>query len=471
MALPEGKLYPDCRFGMDAYINDIQSIIVGLIDNNQENNPTLSTGYRLFDADCNGAAVNINDVTFVNGVRAGDTTLEPGTLQFRHMVEALTLRYQDEMGFVPNAETGGNDISFLNIVQEFGGTGKHGLSEYYRGGPYVPDIPENINIPKDFNGQLGAPDLNPDISLQDFYGSSNLSTWRITENLSEINLNNAIFNAEPTWFPISRPLRIIIDEGVYIDSNSSDTAAISLNTGLIYQRIIIENNGYIIGKGGNGGSRNTNGEDGGYAILITGQNDEDLGGSVKIINNGYIAGGGGGGGGGIQTGGGGGAGGGNGAGPGGGAGAVDGGTSGSNSVDGGNNTQGKGGTAGGSGGGVQENKGGDSISGGGGGGKILPGTGVNAPLPVGNKDDWAGGYGGGPEQAGGNYSRLNYQDPSRTYGNVSRHGAGGGGGWGAGGGSSIGSGGAAGSAIEWKVHEPDVTNNGTIYGAIKEYEE
>lgn len=469
MALPEGKLYPDCRFGMDAYIDDILELTVGLIDNNQENNPTLSTGYRLFDADANGAAVSLDDVLFVQAVRAGLTTLEPGTLQFRHMVEALTLRYQDELGFVPNAETGGNDISFQDIVNEFGGTGGAGLVEYYRGGPYVPNIPENINIPKVW--QIGAPDLTPVISLQDFYGATQLSTWRITENRSEINLFSAIFNAEPTWFPLSRPLRIIIDEGVYIHSSSTDDAAVWLDTGRIYQKITIENNGYIIGKGGDGGGRNANGEDGGYAILIAGQNDEDLGGSVEIINNGYIAGGGGGGGGGIQTGGGGGAGGGDGAGPGGGAGAVDPGTSGSNSADGGNNTQGKGGTAGGSGGGVQENKGGDSISGGGGGGKILPGTGVNALLPRGEKDDWAGGYGGGPEQAGGNYSRINYQDPSRTYGNVSRHGAGGGGGWGAGGGSSIGTGGAAGSAIEWKVHEPTVTNNGTIYGAIKEYEE
>ena len=38
-------------------------------------------------------------------------------------------------------------LSLNNIVAEFGGTGNHALSEYYRGGGFIPSHSANLNIP------------------------------------------------------------------------------------------------------------------------------------------------------------------------------------------------------------------------------------------------------------------------------------------------------------------------------------
>lgn len=53
-------------------------------------------------------------------------------------------------------------ISIDDIVAEFGGSAPDGLTEYYRGGAYVPDITANNGIPTS-----GA------IALEDFYGATN----------------------------------------------------------------------------------------------------------------------------------------------------------------------------------------------------------------------------------------------------------------------------------------------------------
>lgn len=51
-------------------------------------------------------------------------------------------------------------ISMQDIVDEFGGSGSHSLSEYYRGGGFVPP----------HGGTVGIPSSGP-ISLQNFYGT------------------------------------------------------------------------------------------------------------------------------------------------------------------------------------------------------------------------------------------------------------------------------------------------------------
>lgn len=53
-------------------------------------------------------------------------------------------------------------ISLSDIQAEFGGSNPISLSEYYRGGSYVPDTPTNSGVPT--SGQ---------ISLSDFYGAAN----------------------------------------------------------------------------------------------------------------------------------------------------------------------------------------------------------------------------------------------------------------------------------------------------------
>jgi len=62
-------------------------------------------------------------------------------------------------------------ITIANIVTEFGGTAPHNLTEYYRGGAYVPNGPAgNASIPT--SGQ---------ISLTNFYGGVSSTTITVTQ--------------------------------------------------------------------------------------------------------------------------------------------------------------------------------------------------------------------------------------------------------------------------------------------------
>lgn len=55
----------------------------------------------------------------------------------------------------------GTKLSIGDIATEFGGASPHGLSEYYRGGTYVPNTQRNQNIP-----------TKGEIAISDFYGSN-----------------------------------------------------------------------------------------------------------------------------------------------------------------------------------------------------------------------------------------------------------------------------------------------------------
>lgn len=299
------------------------------------------------------------------------------------------------------------------------------------------------------------------------FGGASLFRHTITSNQQEIDLYNYLRNIQ--WMPW-QPIELTIDSGVYIWSDDTSTAALTIPSTVLV-RVTLINNGYIIGRGGNGGDKLQDGQDGGPAISNAASN-------VTLINSSgaLIGGGGGGGGGGSDAdsdtttpvaGGGGGAGGGR-----GGAGSTSGGAggapgySGSNSGAGGNNTTGIGGPNGGAGGGRQDNNGVDSGSGGGGGGRKATDTdGVNASIPSGTGLDNPGGYGGGQNQAGGAYGYPYWASPSSAVGRNTMA-AGGGGGYGQSGGSSGGTGGSGGSggaAISGTA--VTLTNNGTILGS------
>lgn len=251
------------------------------------------------------------------------------------------------------------------------------------------------------------------ISLSDGYGKANAVNLTITTNQQQMNL--ATWASANGWNG-SSAANITINSGVYIWSDN--TAVAALTTGSFPGGLTIINNGFIMGKGGNGGTWGTaNGTAGGPAI--------SLGTSCTITNNSYIGGGGGGGGLGnyiydYHAGGGGGAGGGSGGsakwagrGP---VGAVGGGAIGALGPNG-NITYVYGGT----------NQG----VGGGGGGRIFPGT----DETISGTNDWGkGGSGGGS----GGYT----SNSDQTYGEcpppgIIGYGAagGGGGGWGAAGGA------------------------------------
>lgn len=287
----------------------------------------------------------------------------------------------------------------------------------------------------------------------------------LTSNTQEYNLNTDLLSAG--WdgiMPVG--VQLTIAAGIYVWSNSTSTPAITIGTFPLASDITLINNGYIMGKGGNGAASG-NGSSGGPAI--------NLNYPVSITNNSYIAGGGGGGASSGAVGGGGGAG---------------GGTGGVATLDGGST-----GAVGGSGGSV----GSSGTSGvesrvvafspqtgsrnyqrgsGGGGGRILPGTGglggsTSADSGVDNSGA-GGGSGGGSGGFYQEFSGLITSEAGQAGGSANNAGAtgnnaGGGGGWGASGGGATSNGAAGGSggkAVNLNGNTVTWLATGTRYGAI-----
>ena len=317
-----------------------------------------------------------------------------------------------------------------DIVGEFGGSTPHSISEYVRGGSFVPNGPSaNANIPTSTSN----------IQWSDFYGAVNETD--LSQVLTPVTINGEDTAKQITVSSyISSGGILTIPSSLWVWTDSTSTAALIIDI-----PCTIKNSGKIIGQGGNRSyGRGGAGQAGGPAIKI----NSGVSG-VTIINNSgaYIAGGGGGGAGyesgGDFAGGGGGAGGGKGA-----KGSqfdsdswnTAGGVINAAGTSGGAST---GGGAGGEGGTRHDVY--NSTQQGAGGGRILPGTG-------GSGND--GGDGGSAGNAG---SFHNYA------------GGGGGGGWGAAGGNGYYNGtvagGAGGAAISDSGVTYSLTNNGTIYGS------
>lgn len=323
-------------------------------------------------------------------------------------------------------------ISLSEIQTEHGGVYAASLSEYYLDAD--PSLVSSNNT--------GVPNIGSPISFSDFYSTVQSFVYAFTASAQEINLSTHL--VAQGWNG-SSAVNVTVNSGVYIWSDDTSTAALTIPATMT-GGVTITNNGYIIGKGGQGGYRADNATDGGPAI-----SNSATGVVLTNASGAFIAGGGGGGAGSPDKGGddaghgGGGAGGGRGGGQltgrlGGAGGAIgqegsDGGTS---FVSG---TAAQGGGAGGGGGGADASDG----QGGGGGGRILPGTGGAGGLSVSD-----GGAGGSAGNAGSDQ--------------VDVGGGGGGGGWGASGGDAEShTGGSGGAAISGT--SITVTNNGTIYGS------
>jgi hypothetical protein len=300
------------------------------------------------------------------------------------------------------------------------------------------------------------------IYMSDGYGKSNLFFATINSNQQQLNLRTwALANG---WNGTTG-IQVTVASGVYIWSDNTSIAGLTID-GSWPGGITLVNNGFIIGKGGNGGSAGvfndpytlvgtTSATSGGPAI--------SLGTNVIINNNSYIAGGGGGGARGAavvgQV---------NGSSGGGGAGGGTGGTSGTRytpSAGGaggaigqrGANAGGSGG--GGAGGGAGGGGGGRNAYayrwGGGGGGRILPGTGGNGFVGPPGTTTYNYVQGG----AGGSANNAGTSRPSNS--------SGGGGGWGASGGSTPSSlPGSGGRAIALNGFSVSFITNGNVYGAV-----
>jgi hypothetical protein len=273
------------------------------------------------------------------------------------------------------------------------------------------------------------------------FGFRTASTFEFTITTSQQELNLSTYLTTQGWNGWSR-VSVTIDSGVYIWSDDTSVGGLTIPSSM-NDLVTITNNGYIIGRGGNGG-----GYDGGPALVNNAT-------GVTLINasNAFIAGGGGGGGG---SGGGGGAGGGTGGtfvAAGGAGGAI-----GQSGSDGGKSYAGalasKGGEGGGAGGGGGnfEDSGSSFLSygAGGGGGRILTGVGGSAQCSIGSY-----GYGGG---AGGSANNAGTTGCNNGFG--------GGGGWGAAGGSGRSVAGGSGGAAISGTTIATYTNNGTVYGSV-----
>jgi len=296
-----------------------------------------------------------------------------------------------------------------------------------------------------------------------------------TSNVQEYNLRTDLLaNGWNGVTPVAATLTV--NAGVYIWSDSTSTAAFNTGTLVSDSIISIINNGYIIGRGGDGarGDAVASAGSGGHAISLNYP--------VSITNNSYIAGGGGGGGGHwlqtytIGAGGGGGAGGG----------------SGGLST---NYTGGAGGAVGSTGAnGLPASNQANNNAGGGGGGRILPGTGgssqgavVPGPAAGGiNLGGLGGGSGGSGGAAAGGPVGAQKTAVSGAGGSSNSNGSnasvagsgtagGGGGGWGASGGTSAGGGGgtniynapgSGGKAVNLNGNTVTWIATGTRYGAI-----
>jgi hypothetical protein len=299
----------------------------------------------------------------------------------------------------------------------------------------------------------------------DFYGKSSLFSFTISANQQEANLRTLALAAG--WNG-SSAVRATINAGVYIWSNNTGTAALTIN-GSWPGGVTLVNNGFIMGRGGNGGTGYWSPPSSAAMAGSTGGPAISLGVNATITNNAgaFIAGGGGGGAGSGITGATGGAG-------GGGAG---GGTGGNlvNAGGGSNNTAGGAGGAigsSGSNGALPPNSIGGS---GGGGGRILAGTGG-----AGGTSGSATGKGGG--SGGGGAYGVVYKVASGSGGAGGTAGAagsagtggeggngGGGGGWGASGGAGSTGGasvGAGGRAIALNGFTATRSGAGTTYGAV-----
>ena len=167
---------------------------------------------------------------------------------------------------------GSGTISMTDIVDEFGGTVPHSLSEYYRNGGAVPG--NNTSVP-----------TSGTISMSNFYNAVNEIQIVISGNTTNYQVSNAFGSNWST----AVPKRLTINSNVTVGSSNSTPAMVI--EGSMGGTLIVHNSGNIIGHGGAGSSTGAGGN--GYNAIRSDQN-----GSITFYNNsgaGIYAGGGGGG--------------------------------------------------------------------------------------------------------------------------------------------------------------------------------
>ena len=159
-------------------------------------------------------------------------------------------------------------LSMTEIVNEFGGSVPHSLSEYYRNGGRVPA--NNTSVP-----------TSGTISIGNFYGAVNEIQYTISSNTTNFQLSSAYGSNWQT----AVPKRLIVNSGVTVGSSNGNPAMTI--EGSMGGTLIVQNTGSIQGTGGS-----ANGGNGGSAVR------SDQNGNITFYNNsgGQVYAGGGGGG-------------------------------------------------------------------------------------------------------------------------------------------------------------------------------
>ena len=127
-------------------------------------------------------------------------------------------------------------IKITDIVNEFGGSAPHAMSEYYRNGGEVGGGSPNVPT----SGQL---------KMSDFYGATDVIVQTASNNQTNRSLSS-IFGGN--WGS-SVPKKYVIPSGVNIGASSTSNYAIHAQSGM-GGTLIIEISGTVTGAGGTGGS-------------------------------------------------------------------------------------------------------------------------------------------------------------------------------------------------------------------------
>jgi hypothetical protein len=168
-------------------------------------------------------------------------------------------------------------IKLTQIQTELGGANPISLSEYYRDGAYT--TTNNTSVP-----------TSGVISLSNFYDAFRQFNLTLSSNQENWDLRAAAITA---GWDGSSSLVVNINSGVYVWSDTTSTAGLIIS-GAFSGGLIVNNSGFIMGRGGNGSgvSGGYNGQAGGPGITVS------LTSGSATFNNqssGYIGGGGGGG--------------------------------------------------------------------------------------------------------------------------------------------------------------------------------
>lgn len=184
-------------------------------------------------------------------------------------------------------------LTFAELQSVFGGPSPIVLSNYYRGGAYVPSSPpQNASIP-----------TSGPISLDQFYSSTSdvpatIFTFSptISGNTQNYDLGAA---ARAAGWNGTDGLHATVTNNAIVGSNSTATPAFNVPSLPAGSSVVIANNNMILGCGGNGGNGGSNGSSSGVTAGSNGGPALHLAYPTTIYNYGTIAGGGGGGAGGA----------------------------------------------------------------------------------------------------------------------------------------------------------------------------